>query len=170
MPRRAPSPAVSENGVDITEALVENGSDSEADYQHPDRKARQEGIPDLEESDSDAGFIADTQAAANRKNPHLKSKSAKKGGGFQAMGLNANLLKAITRKGFSVPTPIQRKTIPLVNDGQDVVGMARTGSGENGGFRGPHGGKIEESQCKGWGEGVDIVAVERARAADAEGR
>ena len=43
------------------------------------------------------------------------------------MGLNADLLKAISRKGFSVPTPIQRKTIPLVMDGQDVVGMARVG-------------------------------------------
>ncbi|KAF2085136.1 DEAD-domain-containing protein [Saccharata proteae CBS 121410] len=50
------------------------------------------------------------------------------------MGLNANLLKAITRKGFSVPTPIQRKTIPLLLDGQDVVGMARTGSGKTAAF------------------------------------
>lgn len=29
-------------------------------------------------------------------------------------GLNANLLRAITKKGFNVPTPIQRKTIPLI--------------------------------------------------------
>jgi ATP-dependent RNA helicase DDX54/DBP10 len=49
-------------------------------------------------------------------------------------GLNSHLLKAITRKGFSVPTPIQRKTIPLVLDGQDVVGMARTGSGKTAAF------------------------------------
>lgn len=49
-------------------------------------------------------------------------------------GLNNHLLKAITRKGFSVPTPIQRKTIPLVLDGQDVVGMARTGSGKTAAF------------------------------------
>lgn len=49
-------------------------------------------------------------------------------------GLNSHLLKAIGRKGFSVPTPIQRKTIPLVLDGQDVVGMARTGSGKTAAF------------------------------------
>lgn len=49
-------------------------------------------------------------------------------------GLNATLLKAIARKGYSVPTPIQRKAVPLVLDGQDVVGMARTGSGKTAAF------------------------------------
>lgn len=139
MPHRAPSPAVSENEVDISKALFCDGnsesSNDEAETQHPDRKARMGGMPDLEESESDdADFIADTQAAANRKSSNLKGKSVKKGGGFQAMGLNASLLRAITRKGFSVPTPIQRKTIPLVINGRDVVGMARTGSGKTAAF------------------------------------
>lgn len=49
-------------------------------------------------------------------------------------GLNSHLLKAISRKGFTVPTPIQRKTIPLVLDSHDVVGMARTGSGKTAAF------------------------------------
>jgi ATP-dependent RNA helicase DDX54/DBP10 len=48
--------------------------------------------------------------------------------------LNIGILKAISRKGFSVPTPIQRKTIPLVLEGMDVVGMARTGSGKTAAF------------------------------------
>lgn len=141
MPHRAPSPAVSENEIDISRALFNDGSSAGSDYetQHPDRKARmlEPGeMPDLEGdySSDDAGFIADTQAASNRKSANLKGKTVKKGGGFQAMGLNAHLLKAITRKGFSVPTPIQRKTIPLILDGQDVVGMARTGSGKTAAF------------------------------------
>lgn len=37
-------------------------------------------------------------------------------------------------KGFKVPTPIQRKCIPLILQGQDVVGMARTGSGKTAAF------------------------------------
>lgn len=53
---------------------------------------------------------------------------------IETTGLNLSLLKAITRKGFSVPTPIQRKTIPLVLEGLDVVGMARTGSGKTAAF------------------------------------
>ncbi len=153
MPPRAPSPAASENEVDISRLLFNDrssaASDNEAELQHPDRKARmlEPGeIPDLEGdySSDDAGFIAETQAASNRKAANVKGRSVKKGGGFQAMGLNANLLKAITRKGFSVPTPIQRKSIPLVLDDQDVVGMARTGSGKTAAFVIP---MIEKLKC-----------------------
>ena len=157
MPHRAPSPALSENEIDITKTLFGDGSSSDSEdgsaQQHPDRKARMlapESMLDLEAgSDSDdAGFIAETQAASNRKASNLKGKSAKKGGDFQAMGLNANLLKAITRKGFSVPTPIQRKTIPLVLDGQDVVGMARTGSGKTAAFVVPMIEKLKSHSAK----------------------
>ena len=141
MPHRLPSPVLSENEVDISGALFNNGSgyalDEKGQVQHPDRKARMLApgeMPDLEGdySSDDAGFIADIQAASNRKTANLKGKN--KGGGFQAMGLNANLLKAVNRKGFSAPTPIQRKTIPLILGGQDVVGMARTGSGKTAAF------------------------------------
>lgn len=145
MPHRASSPVASENELDISHALFahDNGNssdpDAEQELQHPDRKARmypRGTILDLEadSSSDDDGFIADAQAASNRKASSSKGRSVKKGGGFQAMGLNTNLLKAITRKGFSVPTPIQRKTIPLLLDGQDVVGMARTGSGKTAAF------------------------------------
>lgn len=50
------------------------------------------------------------------------------------MGLSIPVLKAIKRKGFQLPTPIQRKTIPLILQGVDVVGMARTGSGKTAAF------------------------------------
>ncbi|KAK4693398.1 ATP-dependent RNA helicase DDX54/DBP10, partial [Lecanoromycetidae sp. Uapishka_2] len=152
---RAPSPAASENEVDISQALFNDGSsmDSDTEMQHPDRKARMLELgemPDLEGdySSDDADFIADTQAASNRKLSNLRGKTVKKGGGFQAMGLNAHLLKAITRKGFSVPTPIQRKTIPLVLDGQDVVGMARTGSGKTAAFVVPMIEKLKSHSAK----------------------
>ncbi|KAF2094908.1 ATP-dependent RNA helicase dbp10 [Rhizodiscina lignyota] len=146
MPHRAPSPAQSENDLDITGALF-NGSTLSDDESGPRAKKNNGNSeheldidtiadvePDFDDSGDDASFIAATQAASNRKSSNLKGKTVKKGGGFQAMGLNALLLKAITRKGFSVPTPIQRKTIPLVIDGQDVVGMARTGSGKTAAF------------------------------------
>ncbi len=157
MPHRAPSPVASENEVDIADAILDNDESSDFEdagaSQHPDRKARMQApgtMPDLEgdSSSDDEGFIAETQAASNRKASNLKGRSVKKGGGFQAMGLNANLLKAITRKGFSVPTPIQRKTIPLLLDGQDVVGMARTGSGKTAAFVVPMIEKLKSHSAK----------------------
>lgn len=52
----------------------------------------------------------------------------------ECAGLNENLLRAILRKGFKQPTPIQRKAIPLLLQRKDVVGMARTGSGKTAAF------------------------------------
>jgi len=63
-----------------------------------------------------------------------QNKKQKKSGGFQSMGLSYPIYKGITKKGYKVPTPIQRKTIPLIMDGKDVVAMARTGSGKTAAF------------------------------------
>ncbi|KAL0637019.1 ATP-dependent RNA helicase dbp10 [Maublancomyces gigas] len=141
MPHRAPSPTGSEFEFDISTALADNDFLSDDDNAaavrkgKPNTAANDQNINDiLDVSDGDEAFIAAQQAASNRKGSNLKGKTVKKGGGFQQMGLNLSLLKAITRKGFSVPTPIQRKTIPLVLEGLDVVGMARTGSGKTAAF------------------------------------
>lgn len=52
----------------------------------------------------------------------------------EAMGLSTPVLRAIRRKGYRLPTPIQRKAMPLILQGDDVVGMARTGSGKTAAF------------------------------------
>ncbi|KAM7354898.1 ATP-dependent RNA helicase DDX54 [Cochliomyia hominivorax] len=78
------------------------------------------------------GFPSLDKAGDNESNL-LKSKpsaKAKKSGGFQSMGLSFDVVKGITKRGYRVPTPIQRKTIPLILEGRDVVAMAKTGSGK----------------------------------------
>ena len=57
-----------------------------------------------------------------------------KGGGFQSMGLSQAVLSGVLRMGYKVPTPIQRKSLPLVLSGRDIVAMARTGSGKTAAF------------------------------------
>ena len=51
-----------------------------------------------------------------------------KSGGFQSMGLSSNILGGIMKMGYKVPTPIQRKALPLALSGRDLVAMARTGN------------------------------------------
>ncbi|KIZ06170.1 hypothetical protein MNEG_1790 [Monoraphidium neglectum] len=63
-----------------------------------------------------------------------EAQKKKKPGTFESMGLSPWLLRAIKRKGFRLPTPIQRRTLPLILQGLDVVAMARTGSGKTAAF------------------------------------
>lgn len=54
---------------------------------------------------------------------------------FQELGLNEQLVQAVTDLGFLTPMPIQEKAIPvLLKDRRDVVGLAQTGTGKTGAF------------------------------------
>ena len=53
---------------------------------------------------------------------------------FDSLGLNAELLRAVSEKGYSKPTPIQQQAIPLVLEGRDLMGGAQTGTGKTAGF------------------------------------
>ena len=53
---------------------------------------------------------------------------------FADLGLNNNLLKKVAELGWEKPTPIQQKAIPIARGGQDVIGIAQTGTGKTGAF------------------------------------
>ena len=53
---------------------------------------------------------------------------------FQSLGLSEALLKAISKKGYTTPSPIQQKAIPPVLAGHDVLASAQTGTGKTAGF------------------------------------
>ncbi|NVK48464.1 MAG: DEAD/DEAH box helicase [Cyclobacteriaceae bacterium] len=50
--------------------------------------------------------------------------------GFEAFKLNRQLLNAVEEAGYTQPTPIQEKGIPLALAGHDVLGIAQTGTGK----------------------------------------
>src|SRR5712672_989911 len=68
---------------------------------------------------------------------------------FESLGLSAPVLQAITEKGYTTPTPIQEKAIPIVLMGRDVLGCAQTGTGKTASFVLPM---------------IDMLAAGRARA------
>ena len=53
---------------------------------------------------------------------------------FKSLGLSEPLLKAISKKGYDTPSPIQAKAIPPVLEGKDVLASAQTGTGKTAGF------------------------------------
>lgn len=54
---------------------------------------------------------------------------------FEALGLKQELLKAITEKGYEMPTPVQEKAIQhIINKDQDLVALAQTGTGKTAAF------------------------------------
>jgi superfamily II DNA/RNA helicase len=93
----------------------------------------------------------DDQAAAPEQTPQaLDADSAQaETPDFASLGLSEPLLKALAEKGYSKPTPIQAQAIPVVLMGQDVLGVAQTGTGKTASFTLPM---------------LDILAGSRARA------
>src|SRR6185436_7579439 len=56
---------------------------------------------------------------------------------FRALGLDANILKAVQEAGYTEPTPIQSAAIPPILAGHDLIGIAQTGTGKTAAFTWP---------------------------------
>lgn len=55
--------------------------------------------------------------------------------GFRELGVSENVLKALHKKGFEEPSPIQKLTIPkLLTSDKDVIAQAQTGTGKTAAF------------------------------------
>lgn len=110
----------------ILEAALATGSDNE-DYSDSASDSSAYDSHDDDNDDVDASD-SDSRSASNSRKAKFSA------GSFNSMGLMPALLKAIQKKGFRQPTPIQRKCIGPLLEGHDVVGMARTGSGKTAAF------------------------------------
>ncbi len=53
---------------------------------------------------------------------------------FSALNLSPKILQAVAEAGYTEPTPIQVAAIPLVLAGDDVIGIAQTGTGKTAAF------------------------------------
>ena len=53
---------------------------------------------------------------------------------FAVLGLSEKMLEGVRAMGYTEPTPIQLRAIPLVLSGKDVIGSAQTGTGKTAAF------------------------------------
>jgi ATP-dependent RNA helicase DDX27 len=91
------------------------GSDEDEKDDDPEEAARREA------------FFAPEEKAAKGAKPAVSTS-------FQGMSLSRPILRGLAAVGFSKPTPIQAKAIPVALLGKDVVGGAVTGSGKTAAF------------------------------------
>jgi ATP-dependent RNA helicase DDX27 len=142
-------------GMGVGSDEEESGDEKDSDEEMAEGDPHMDGASD-DESDADSvaspaphpDDIAsesedeedDAEEAAKREAffaPEEKLPKAAKGDGtqtFQNMSLSRPILRGLAAVGFSQPTPIQAKTIPVALLGKDVVGGAQTGSGKTAAF------------------------------------
>ena len=53
---------------------------------------------------------------------------------FEELNLNRGVLAGVKAAGYTTPTPIQERAIPVALEGRDVLGLAQTGTGKTAGF------------------------------------
>jgi len=107
-----------EEDVEYLSSLSRRGHKHQAVLSSGDDDILKGTVRDLDDGDSE------------KRTSHAAGAKKKSKGGFHAMNLSDTIMAGLRKQGYKQPTPIQRKTVPLVLSGRDVVAMARTGSGK----------------------------------------
>ncbi|MDD5329570.1 MAG: DEAD/DEAH box helicase [Sulfuricella sp.] len=68
---------------------------------------------------------------------------------FSTLGLSDEIVRAVTERGYTVPTPIQAQAIPAVLSGGDLLAGAQTGTGKTAGFTLPILHRLSDPSVKG---------------------
>lgn len=117
----------------------DEGDENEEDASDNDSVATPVGHPEDSGEESGSEDEEDAEEAAKRDAffaPEEKAEPGKKStaGTFQTMSLSRPILRGLANVGFTKPTPIQNKAIPIALMGKDLVGGAVTGSGKTAAF------------------------------------
>ena len=72
---------------------------------------------------------------------------------FATLGLSEEIVRAVTERGYTEPTPIQAQAIPAVLSGGDLLAGAQTGTGKTAGFVLPILHLLSDKSVKGPSEG-----------------
>jgi ATP-dependent RNA helicase RhlE len=82
---------------------------------------------------------------------------------FRALGLHANILKAVQEAGYTEPTPIQSAAIPPIIAGHDLIGIAQTGTGKTAAFTLPILTQLAAPSASGQRRGTRVLVLAPTR-------
>ncbi len=133
-----------ENNQGITSTAEEStGLDNESGQPDPcspsissadeSESAPAEGSDLVEDQENNQG-ITSTAEESKTEDSGDRSRSGQPVNKFAQLGLTDQLVASIDEAGYTTPTPIQSKTIPLILAGKDVLGQAQTGTGKTAAF------------------------------------
>lgn len=83
---------------------------------------------------------------------------------FTDLNLIKPILRAIEAKGYTTPTPIQQKAIPVILEGRDLLGCAQTGTGKTAAFAIPTLQLLQKERESGrWNRGIKALVITPTR-------
>jgi ATP-dependent RNA helicase DeaD len=118
-PEDAPADDANEGAHTDGDANEGAHTDGDANESAPTDDDANEGAPT--DDDANEGIDAEDETEATED-------------GFDGLGLIPPLMESIRQLGFEKPTPIQAAAIPVLLEGRDMIGRARTGSGKTAAF------------------------------------
>jgi ATP-dependent RNA helicase DDX27 len=123
--------------VDFDEGMEEDDEEGDDEDDDEEEDGEEEGDDDM-----DAGSSSDEEeesaAEKARKDAFFAADPTAEQTdlptSFSSMNLSRPMLRALTSLGFTAPTPIQSRAVPLALLGRDILGSAVTGSGKTAAF------------------------------------
>lgn len=67
---------------------------------------------------------------------------------FESLGLSHNIIRSVNKLGYLKPFPIQEQAVPVILEGKDLMGIAKTGSGKTACFVMPVLEKLQNADVK----------------------
>lgn len=131
-------PTTSSDAADSGDEAHTASSDDSGEEDRTEDAPEQEDASDQDASDKDASSDEDDEDEDDED----------EGPSFDDLDLSDDVVRAVKKVGFETPSPIQAATIPILAQGQDVVGLAQTGTGKTAAFALPILSRLDRSQKK----------------------
>ena len=127
-----------ETAVETTlESVIDPATESKVEptVEHKaDRKVAHKTEPTIESKARPSVKAAPEVAVDHSEAPAIESQPATPENNFALLGLQEDIVRALTTAGYLNPTDIQAATIPALLEGRDVLGQAQTGTGKTAAF------------------------------------
>ncbi|HZJ03182.1 MAG TPA: DEAD/DEAH box helicase, partial [Thermoleophilia bacterium] len=126
--------AAAEAEPEITTDEADSAAEAETEAEHVETDSESTETEDVGSSSAETESPAEEANAMHAASPDAPEEPVETPVTFQDFNLTSSVMQAIDKMGFVEPTPIQKKSLPLVLEGRDLLGQAQTGTGKTAAF------------------------------------